>query len=70
MIHIDSSQWLTLLSMGFWPFLRILALISTAPILSERAISKKVKIGLALMITWLVAPTLPATDVTDRKSVV
>ena len=64
MIHIDSEQWLTLLSMGFWPFIRILALISTAPILSERAISKKVKIGLALMITWIVAPTLPATEVT------
>lgn len=64
MIHIDSTQWLNLLSMGFWPFLRIMALISTAPILSERAISKKVKIGLGLMITWIVAPTLPATGVT------
>jgi flagellar biosynthetic protein FliR len=64
MIHVDSDQWLNLLSMGFWPFLRVLALISTAPILSERAISKKVKIGLALMITWIVAPTLPSTGVT------
>jgi flagellar biosynthetic protein FliR len=64
MIHVDSDQWLNLLSMGFWPFLRVLALISTAPILSERAISKKVKIGLALMITWIVAPTLPATGIT------
>ncbi len=64
MIHVDSDQWLNWLGMGFWPFLRILALISTAPILSERAISKKVKIGLALMITWIVAPTLPPTGVT------
>ncbi|MEL4014741.1 flagellar biosynthetic protein FliR [Dryocola clanedunensis] len=64
MIHVDSTQWLNLLSMGFWPFLRIMALISTAPILSERAISKKVKIGLGLMITWIVAPTLPSSGVT------
>ncbi|MCT4702166.1 flagellar type III secretion system protein FliR [Enterobacteriaceae bacterium H20N1] len=64
MIHVDSDQWLNLLSMGFWPLLRILALISTAPILSERAISKKVKIGLALMITWIVAPSLPMSNVT------
>ncbi len=64
MIHVDSDQWLNLLSMGFWPFLRIMALISTAPILSERSISKKVKIGLALMITWIVAPTLPMSGVT------
>lgn len=64
MIHVDSDQWLNLLSMGFWPFLRILALISTAPLLSERAIPKKVKIGLGLMITWIVAPVLPVTGVT------
>lgn len=64
MIHVDSDQWLNLLSMGFWPFLRIMALISTAPILSERSVSKKVKIGLALMITWIVAPTLPMSGVT------
>ncbi|MGB7803067.1 flagellar biosynthetic protein FliR [Buttiauxella sp.] len=64
MIHVDSGQWLTLLSMGFWPFLRIMALIATAPILSERSISKKVKIGLGLMITWIIAPTLPAANVT------
>ena len=64
MIHVDSGQWLTLLSMGFWPFLRIMALISTAPILSERSISKKVKIGLGLMITWIIAPTIPAANVT------
>lgn len=64
MIHVDSDQWLNLLSMGFWPFLRILALISTAPLLSERAIPKKVKIGLGLMITWIVAPGLPVTGVT------
>jgi flagellar biosynthetic protein FliR len=64
MIHVDSDQWLNLLSMGFWPFLRILTLIGTAPILSEKSISKKVKIGLALMITWIVAPTLPTSGVT------
>jgi len=64
MIHVDSGQWLTLLSMGFWPFLRIMALIATAPILSERSISKKVKIGLGLMITWIIAPTIPAANVT------
>ncbi len=43
----------------FWPFVRILALITVAPVFNERAIIARVKIGLALLITILVAPYLP-----------
>ena len=38
------------LNLYFWPLLRVLALISTAPILSERSVPKRVKLGLAMMI--------------------
>ena len=41
----------------------MLALISTAPILSERSVPKRVKLGLAMMITFAIAPSLPANDV-------
>lgn len=54
-------MWLAQL---FWPLVRVLALVSTAPILSERQVSRKVKIGLAAMITWLLAPGLPVVPVT------
>jgi flagellar biosynthetic protein FliR len=64
MIHVDSNQWLNWLSLYFWPLLRVLALIMSAPILSERSIPKRVKIGLGLMITFIIAPSLPATGVT------
>ncbi|PKH24742.1 flagellar biosynthetic protein FliR [Enterobacterales bacterium CwR94] len=64
MLTFDSSQLLSWLASGFWPLVRVLALISAAPILSERAVSRKVKIGLALMITWLLLPGLPVTPVT------
>lgn len=63
MVHFTSNQWLEWLSLYFWPLLRILALISTAPILSERSIPKRVKIGLGIMITIIVAPTLPPVNV-------
>ncbi len=63
MIHFTSDQWLEWLGLYFWPLLRILALISTAPILSERSIPKRVKIGLAILITIIVAPTLPPVNV-------
>ncbi|WP_130098763.1 flagellar biosynthetic protein FliR [Siccibacter turicensis] len=64
MFQVTSDQWLHWLSLYFWPLLRVLALISTAPILSERMIPKRVKIGLGIMITVIIAPNLPVTGVT------
>ncbi|RWR03924.1 flagellar biosynthesis protein FliR [[Pantoea] beijingensis] len=64
MITFDSDQLMTWLSQFFWPMVRILALIATAPILSERAIGHRVKVGLAAMIAWLLVPLLPAPHVT------
>ncbi|HFR2696199.1 TPA: flagellar biosynthetic protein FliR, partial [Shigella flexneri] len=63
MMQETSDQWLSWLSLYFWPLLRVLALISTAPILSERSVPKRVKLGLAMMITFAIAPSLPANDV-------
>ena len=40
-----------------------LVLISTAPSLSERSVPKRVKLGLAMMITFAIASSLPANDV-------
>ncbi len=62
-MQVTSEQWLSWLSLYFWPLLRVLALISTAPILSERSVPKRVKLGLAMMITFAIAPSLPANDV-------
>jgi flagellar biosynthesis protein FliR len=45
----------------FWPFVRILALISAAPVLSHRSIPARAKIGLALAFTVILIPTLPAS---------
>lgn len=64
MFDVTSDQWLHWLSLYFWPLLRVLALVASAPILGERAVNRKVKVGLALLITFTVAPTLPATNVT------
>lgn len=63
MLQFTSDQWLHWLGMYFWPLLRIMALIMTAPILSERSIPHRVKIGLGLLITFIVAPSLPQTNI-------
>lgn len=44
----------------FWPFVRMLALIGTAPLFAEASVPRSVKVGLALLLTLLIAPTLPA----------
>ncbi|CAI1583425.1 MULTISPECIES: flagellar biosynthetic protein FliR [Serratia] len=63
MLTFDSAQFGVWLSQYFWPLLRILALISTAPVFSEKQISKKVKIGLGGLIVILIAPGLPVSTV-------
>lgn len=64
MLTVDSNQMLAWTGQLFWPFARIMALIMTAPLLSEKSISKKVKIGLGLMITCVLLPSLPQVNVT------
>ena len=59
MLHFTSDQWVQWLGVYFWPMLRIMALISTAPILSEKSIPKRVKVGLGIIISIIVAPSLP-----------
>jgi flagellar biosynthetic protein FliR len=60
MLSFDSRELDALLVQFFWPFMRLIALILTAPIFAERAVPVRVKIGLAVAITAVLAPTLPA----------
>jgi len=58
MISITTAELNTLLATFLWPLSRILALVATAPILGNPSIPVRVKLGLAIMITILVAPTV------------
>ncbi|SIT44622.1 flagellar export pore protein [Paraburkholderia piptadeniae] len=51
------NVWLTAF---LWPFVRILALMATAPAFGEKSLPTRVKIGLAAFVTIIVAPTLGA----------
>ncbi|MFC5429100.1 flagellar biosynthetic protein FliR [Paraburkholderia denitrificans] len=55
--YAQLNGWLTAF---LWPFTRILALIAVAPLLGQRVVQTRVKIGLAGFITLIVAPTLGA----------
>ena len=53
-----ATLWAFLVSI-FWPFVRILALFTAAPVLSSRAAPVRVKILLAGLIAFLIAPWVP-----------
>lgn len=59
MLTIDSSELSNWIGQLFWPLARILALFATAPVISERVVNSKFKIGLAVMVTWTLLPSLP-----------
>ncbi len=58
MINITSTELETVMASFVWPLFRILALIASAPILGNPSVPARVKAGLAVLVTLLVAPTI------------
>lgn len=58
MITISSAELDALLAAFIWPFSRIFALIASAPILGNPSTPRQVRIGLSIMLTLVVAPSL------------
>lgn len=68
MIPIAAGDLYGLINSFFWPFVRLLALISTAPLLNHRSVPARLKIGLAIACAIVVAPTLPAPPAVEPFS--
>jgi flagellar biosynthetic protein FliR len=62
----DIDAWLSAL---LYPFFRMLALMTTAPLFSHESVPIPVRIWLALLLTILVAPGLPAAAVVAPLSI-
>jgi flagellar biosynthetic protein FliR len=68
MLSITTAELQILLATFFWPFSRILALIAASPILGNPSLPVLTKLGLAILITFLVAPTLDNLPQVDPGS--
>ncbi|MCE1249252.1 MAG: flagellar biosynthetic protein FliR [Comamonadaceae bacterium] len=71
MISFTEGQIMAWLSPLLWPFLRVLALFSTAPVFSMRAIPMRVKVGLAFFIALCAQAMLgpqPVIGMNDREA--
>ena len=51
-----------------WPLFRVAALLSVAPVLGGQLVPMRVKVGLALLVTLVIAPLIPPTPVVDPLS--
>ena len=61
---VTSAQLTAWLVAFLWPFVRMLALVSTAPVLGESTVPRQVKVGFAALFAILLSPTLgPMPDV-------
>ncbi len=59
MISVELDQLYGWINTFMWPFLRILALCGTAPLLSESSVPVRVKVGLSALTAIALAPALP-----------
>lgn len=64
MIDFTSGQLTGWVMLVFWPFVRLLAFVATAPVFGENMVPRRVKIALAGLLAFVIAPTLgPPPDV-------
>jgi flagellar biosynthetic protein FliR len=57
-MSFTAAQLMELVGMWFWPFVRIAALLTVAPIFGTRSVPVRVRMGLALTLTLVIAPVV------------
>lgn len=59
MVSISSELLQTWIIGLLWPLTRVLGVIAAAPLFSHNAIPNQIKLGLGIMLTLIILPTLP-----------
>ena len=70
MISVTSAQLSAWLGAFIWPFFRILALVSSAPVLGNPVVPVRVKVGLAVVLTIVLAPILGGMPAVEPGSAI
>lgn len=68
MISFTSAQLTTWVAMLIYPMARVLAMIASAPVIGNRQVPVRVKVGLAAIFTVVITPTLDLHDLPDPSS--
>ena len=70
MISVTSAQLSAWLGAFIWPFFRILTLVSSAPVLGNPSVPVRVKVGLSVILTLVMAPVLGNMPVVEPGSAI
>ncbi len=68
MISFTSAQLTAWVAMLIYPMARVLALIASAPVIGNRQVPVRVKVGLSAIFTIVILPTLDLHDLPDPAS--
>jgi flagellar biosynthesis protein FliR len=70
MIPINGEQLEVWIATFLWPFIRILAMLATAPVFDNRTIQRRTRVGLAALIAILMMPLLPAPPILNSAQAI
>jgi flagellar biosynthetic protein FliR len=65
MISFSDAQLSAWYGAVFWPLVRVLALLASAPVLSHRAIPLRIKVALGVAISVVLMPNVPTPPLSD-----
>lgn len=67
-MRFTSAEIASLIGTYLWPLFRIGALVGAAPLFGTKTVPVRIRIGLALVLTAVIAPVLPAAPTLDPFS--
>ena len=65
---ITATELAGLLTAWLWPFFRIAALVSAGPVFGNRSVPVRIRLGIALALTLVIAPLVPPMPRVDPLS--
>lgn len=68
MITVTSAELYTWISSFIWPLTRIMGVLSVAPLFGNTSVPARVKIGLGILLSMVIAPSVPAIPALDPMS--
>jgi flagellar biosynthetic protein FliR len=69
MIEFDAASLMTWLGNFMWPFMRVGGFLMASPVIGTQLVPKRVRLILAILITLIVAPLIPALPTMDLISI-
>lgn len=67
-MNFTSAELTAWIGSFLWPLFRVAAMVGAAPILGARVVPARIRLGLALAITLVIVPLLPAAPAVDPFS--